>query len=55
MVPIDHETQVAMLDGPKLIAIRDQFDTLLDEAAHTKMTLREAFGFFVPREIGRRN
>ena len=31
-----------MLDRLKLTAIRDQLDTLLDEAARSEMTLREA-------------
>lgn len=55
MTAIDHETLVAMLNRLKLTAIRDQLDTLLDEAARSKMTLREALGFFVQREIARRD
>ena len=55
MTAIDHETLVAMLDRLKLTAIRDQLDTLLDEAARSKMTLREALGFFIQREIARRD
>lgn len=55
MTAIDHETLVAMLDRLKLSAIRDQLDTLLDEAARSKMTLREALAFFVSREIARRD
>jgi DNA replication protein DnaC len=55
MTAIDHETLVAMLDRLKLTAIRDQLDGLLDEAARSKMTLREALGFFVQREIARRD
>ncbi|GAC1584406.1 MAG: IS21-like element ISSme2 family helper ATPase IstB [Sphingomicrobium sp.] len=55
MTPIDHEALVAMLDRLKLTAIRDQLDSLLDEAARSKMTLREALGFFVQREIARRD
>ena len=55
MAQIDHEALVAMLDRLKLSAIRDQLDTLLDEAARSKMTLREALGFFVSREIARRD
>ncbi len=42
MTAIDHDALVAMLDRLKLSAIRDQLDTLLDEAARSKMTLREA-------------
>ena len=52
---VDHETLVAMLDRLKLTAIRDQLDTLLDEAARSEMTLREALAFFVGREIARRD
>jgi hypothetical protein len=55
MTTIDHETLVAMLDRLKLTAIRDQLDSLLDEAARSKMTLREALAFFVQREIARRD
>jgi len=55
MTAIDHEALVAMLDRLKLSAIRDQLDTLLDEAARSKMTLREALAFFVSREIARRD
>ena len=55
MAQIDHETLVAMLDRLKLSAIRDQLDTLLDEAARSQMTLREALAFFVSREIARRD
>ena len=42
MAKIDHEALIAMLDRLKLTAIRDQLDTLLDEAARSEMTLREA-------------
>lgn len=55
MAQVDHETLVAMLDRLKLSAIRDQLDTLLDEAARSKMTLREALAFFIGREISRRD
>ena len=55
MAGIDHEALVAMLDRLKLTAIRDQLDTLLDEAARSEMTLREALAFFVGREIARRD
>jgi len=55
MAGIDHEALVAMLDRLKLTAIRDQLDTLLDEAARSEMTLREALAFFVEREIARRD
>lgn len=55
MTAIDHETLIAMLDRLKLTAIRDQLDSLLDEAARSKMTLREALAFLVGREIARRD
>jgi DNA replication protein DnaC len=55
MEKIDHDALIAMLDRLKLTAIRDQLDTLLDEAARSDMTLREALGFFVSREIARRD
>jgi hypothetical protein len=42
MTAIDHAPLVAMLDRLKLTAIRDQLDALLDEAARSEMTLREA-------------
>ena len=55
MTGVDHEVLVAMLDRLKLTAIRDQLDTLLDEAARSDMTLREALAFLVKREIARRD
>jgi DNA replication protein DnaC len=55
MASIDHETLIAMLERLKLSAIRDQLDSLLDEAARSEMTLREALGFLVSREIARRD
>jgi IstB-like ATP binding protein len=55
MKAIDHETLVAHLYRLKLTAVRDQLDTLLDEAARSKMNLREALAFFVAREIARRD
>jgi hypothetical protein len=35
--------------------IRDQLDSLLDEAARSEMSLREALGLLVAREIARRD
>jgi DNA replication protein DnaC len=55
MAAVDHEMLVAQLDRLKLTAIRDQLDTLLDEAARSEMTLREALAFLVTREIARRD
>jgi len=45
----------AMLTRLHLTAIRDQLDTLLDEAAKREMTLREAVGFLCEREVSRRD
>jgi len=42
MAAVDHKALVTMLDRLKLTAIRDQLDTLLDEEARSKMSLREA-------------
>jgi DNA replication protein DnaC len=55
MNTLDHAELTGMLDRLKLTAIRDQLDTLLDEAARSEMTLREALGFLVSREIARRD
>lgn len=53
MVP-DHATLTAWLTRLRLTAIRDQLDSLLDEAARKELTLREAVGFLCEREIARR-
>lgn len=55
MTTVDHDVLIATLDRLKLTAIRDQLDTLLDEAALSKMSLREALAFLVSREIARRD
>ena len=55
MAAVDHEALVTMLDRLKLTAIRDQLDTLLDEAARSKISLREALAFHAGREIARRD
>jgi DNA replication protein DnaC len=52
---IDHETMLAMLSRLQLTCIRDQLDSLLDEAARGEMTLREALGFLCQREVARRD
>src|ERR1700748_1979269 len=51
---VDHDLLAQMLTRLKLTAIRDQLDTLLDEAARSEMTLREALGFLVQREVARK-
>jgi DNA replication protein DnaC len=50
----DHATLTAWLSRLRLTAIRDQLDSLLDEAARKELTLREAVGFLCEREIARR-
>jgi len=44
-----------MLTRLKLTAIRDQLDTLLDEAARQEMSLRETLAFLCSREIARKD
>ncbi|MFO1079212.1 MAG: IS21-like element helper ATPase IstB [Reyranellaceae bacterium] len=52
---VDHDTLLGMLSRLKLTAIRDQLDTLLDEAARRELTLREALAFLCQREVGRKD
>ena len=44
-----------MLGRLKLTAIRDQLDSLLDEAARRELTLRETLALFCEREIARKD
>jgi DNA replication protein DnaC len=44
-----------MLTRLKLTAVRDQLDTLLDEAARSELTLRDALAFLCEREIARKD
>jgi hypothetical protein len=44
-----------MLGRLKLTAIRDQLDSLLDEAARRELTLRETLTLFCEREIARKD
>lgn len=55
MTNVDHHILIATLHRLKLTAIRDQLDRLLDEAARSKITLREAISFLASREIARRD
>ena len=50
-----HDHLVAMLTRLKLTAIRDQLDSLMDEAARRELTIREALGLFCEREIARKD
>jgi DNA replication protein DnaC len=52
---VDHQALEAMLTRLQLTAIRDQLDSLLDEAAKGQLTLRETIAFLCEREVSRRN
>ena len=52
---VDHEALVEMLGRLRLTVIRDQLDSLLDEAARREMTLREALALICQREVAHRN
>jgi DNA replication protein DnaC len=52
---LDHARLGDALTRLKLTAIRDQLDSLLDEAAKRELTLREALSFLVEREIARKD
>src|SRR5689334_9938426 len=52
---VDHAELLDALTRLKLTAIRDQLDSLLDEAAKRELTLREALAFLVEREIARKD
>ena len=55
MSVVDHDTLLGWLTRLQLTAIRDQLDSLLDEAAEKKLTLREALAFLVEREVSRKD
>jgi DNA replication protein DnaC len=50
-----HEQLMRMLTRLKLTAIRDQLDSLLDEAGRGELTLRDALRLLCEREIGRKD
>ena len=50
-----HDHLVAMLNRLKLTALRDQLDSLIDEAARQDLTIRDALTLFCEREIARRD
>jgi DNA replication protein DnaC len=52
---LDHDALEAMLGRLHLTAIRDQLDSLLDEAAKRELSLRQAVALLCQRELGRRN
>ena len=52
---VDHDVLIQMLTRLKLTAIRDQLDSLLDEAARRELTLREAVALLCEREVARKD
>ena len=52
---MDQDPLIAMLTRLKLTAIRDQLDSLIDEAARRDLTIREAVSLFCEREIARKD
>lgn len=52
---MEHDHLVDMLNRLKLTAIRDQIDSLVDEAARRELTIREALSLFCEREIARKS
>jgi DNA replication protein DnaC len=51
----DHDHLVAMLNRLKLTVLRDQLDSLIDEAGRRELTIRDALALFCEREIARRD
>ncbi len=52
---MDHDHLIAMLNRLKLTAIRDQLDSLVDEAARRALTIRQALSRFCERGIARKD
>ena len=50
-----HDHLIAMLNRLKLTALRDQLDSLIDEAGRQELTIRDALALFCEREIARRD
>jgi DNA replication protein DnaC len=50
-----HDHLIAMLNRLKLTALRDQLDSLIDEAGRRELTIRDALALFCEREIARRD
>jgi DNA replication protein DnaC len=51
----DHDHLLGMLTRLQLTAIRDQLDSLIDEAGRRELTIREALTLFCEREIARKD
>ena len=52
---MEHDHLIDMLNRLKLTAIRDQIDSLVDEAARRELTVREALSLLCEREIARKD
>ncbi len=50
-----HDHLTPLLDRTKLTALRDQLDSLIDEAGRRELTIREALTLFCEREVSRRD
>ena len=50
-----HDPLIGMLSRLKLTSLRDQLDSLIDEAGRRELTIRDALAMFCEREIGRRD
>ena len=50
-----HDHLVTMLNRLKLTALRDQLDSLIDEAGRRELSIRDALTLFCEREIARRD
>ena len=50
-----HDHLTALLSRLKLTALRDQLDSLIDEAGRRELTIREALTLFCEREVARRD
>ncbi len=51
----NHDHLIALLGRLKLTALRDQLDSLIDEAGRRELTIREALTLFCEREVARRD
>ncbi|WP_048435748.1 ATP-binding protein, partial [Methylobacterium platani] len=51
----EHDHLTALLGRLKLTALRDQLDTLIDEAGRRELTIQEALTLFCEREVARRD
>ncbi|SEP28834.1 hypothetical protein SAMN02799625_05325, partial [Methylobacterium sp. UNC300MFChir4.1] len=52
---MDDDHLTLLLDRLKLTAMRDQLDSLIDEAGRGELTIREALTLFCEREVARRD